>query len=68
MRRTTPELVTENANVAGLQGVLSDLELIYVWGEKLEPALVDMVGKQYPEVYLLDWLGTSETFLGIVRS
>ena len=48
-------------------GVLSDLKLIYVWSEKLEPALVDMIGKEYPDVFLLDWLGTSETVLGIAR-
>ena len=38
-----------------------------MWGEKLEPALVDMIGKEYPDVFLLDWLGTSETVLGIAR-
>jgi acyl-coenzyme A synthetase/AMP-(fatty) acid ligase len=48
-------------------GVLSDLELIYTWGEKMNEDMVKETGRQYPEVHLLDWLGTSETFLGIHR-
>ena len=49
------------------EGLLADLELIYVWGEKLDSTLVDMVGARYPDVEMLDWFGTSETFLGIQR-
>lgn len=48
-------------------GALSDLEFIYVWGEKMNEDMVNEAGRQYPELDLLDWLGTSETFLGIHR-
>lgn len=48
-------------------GALSDLEFVYVWGEKMNEDMVNEVGRQYPKLDLFDWLGTSETFLGIHR-
>lgn len=48
-------------------GALSDLEFVYVWGEKMNEDMVKEVGRQYPKLDLFDWLGTSETFLGIHR-
>jgi acyl-CoA synthetase (AMP-forming)/AMP-acid ligase II/NRPS condensation-like uncharacterized protein len=47
--------------------VLSDLEMVYTWGEKMNEDMVKEVGRQYPALQMLDWLGTSETFLGIHR-
>jgi acyl-coenzyme A synthetase/AMP-(fatty) acid ligase len=46
---------------------LSDLKLVYVWGEKLDAATVDTLGALYPELELFDWLGSSESFLGVHR-
>lgn len=46
---------------------LSDLTLIYVWGEKLSEALVSAIAEKVPKAYMIDWFGTSETFLGIHR-
>ena len=36
-------------------------------GEKMNEDMVTEAGRQYPDLEMLDWLGTSETFLGIHR-
>ena len=46
---------------------LSDLRLIFVWGEKLSEALLTKMAEQCPEAQMVDWFGTSETFMGIHR-
>jgi acyl-coenzyme A synthetase/AMP-(fatty) acid ligase len=46
---------------------LSDLKLIFVWGEKLSETLVDKMAEQCPDAEMVDWFGTSETFMGIHR-
>jgi acyl-coenzyme A synthetase/AMP-(fatty) acid ligase len=46
---------------------LSDLTLIYVWGEKLSESLVEIMAEKCPNAQMVDWFGTSETFMGIHR-
>ena len=40
---------------------------LQVWGEKLSEALIAIMAERCPNAMMLDWFGTSETFLGIHR-